>query len=447
MVGTMIVEVTSRWSASSTVAASKRSTMRNVQPARICDSEKASGAPWNRADTLRWRPWSGRRMTSLIARQAANISAKGLPASTKRCTPLGRPVVPDVYDMRQPPTSYGRGGGSWAASQLVEAGAEVDDRQPRAGGGLAPGVDVGDRPPACRRRRRRSRPRRPSSRVFTGVTTMPARKAAKSASTNSWRFVACSTTWAPGSTPSAQYPLARRFVRSSSSRQVSVRVGDSRAARVGIDVDDLGERRLARPVGVGHGGVSAPGAVGAPLAALAHASAEKSTWPVVMAPVKPASQIEVGAVDVAGLAAVQEEERRRHLVGPTHAPVGLGGRPLHGLVAQGLAEVGHHRRLDRAGADAVHAHALADGRRRPAERVDDHALLREEVRVAELVDLRPYHCEPALEVGRGHHLLDDGLALRPARAGDRGHVGDAGALGHQREHRLGEVAQPEEVHP
>ncbi len=105
MVGTMIVEVTSRWSSASTVAASKRSTMRSVQPADIWESENASGAPWNSADTLRWRPWSGRRMTSFMPASAANISANGLPLSTKRCTPLGRPVVPDVYDIRQPPTS------------------------------------------------------------------------------------------------------------------------------------------------------------------------------------------------------------------------------------------------------------------------------------------------------------------------------------------------------
>ena len=102
IVGTMIVDAMpdARWSIA--VAASHRSMTNRGVPCPRAASANVSGAPWKRRDTTRCRPSRGIARAPANSAEVTNASLNGLSPESARTTPLGRPVVPEVYDSRQP---------------------------------------------------------------------------------------------------------------------------------------------------------------------------------------------------------------------------------------------------------------------------------------------------------------------------------------------------------
>src|SRR5262245_49779063 len=84
------------------VAASQRSITNSGAPAARVEIENVSGAPWNSRDTTRWVPSRGMCSAAANPAVARNASVNGVVPDVSRRTPLGRPVVPDVYDIFQP---------------------------------------------------------------------------------------------------------------------------------------------------------------------------------------------------------------------------------------------------------------------------------------------------------------------------------------------------------
>ena len=109
MVGTSVVEATPAFTCRRNSDGSHRRMIRMGAPRASAASPNVRGAPWNSCDAMRWMPSPGKRAASAQPELRSNASEKGDCPDHGCTTPLGRPVVPDVYDIRQPRRSAGSG--------------------------------------------------------------------------------------------------------------------------------------------------------------------------------------------------------------------------------------------------------------------------------------------------------------------------------------------------
>ena len=144
-----------------------------------------------------------------------------------------------------------------------------------------------------------------------------------------------------------------------------------------------------------------------------------SIWPVNEAALEAAVGVELHAGDERRARAVEEHQRPRLLLGDRVATE-RHREVVHVLLADGLLELRHHRRVGRARVEAVDADAPRRERERPERGVRVDRLLRQAVRVRELgrVRLAPRACARRSRASRAARPSSSMFGIQPMPAVD-----------------------------